>query len=148
MPAQSTIFSQQQLVDAAKAPVLAFNNKDWDAARASMSSDFDYDEVATNRKAQGVDQVISMWQGWAQAFPDAKGIIHNTLVSGNSVVLEATWKGTHKGPFQTPKGPVAATGKPIAIRACMIFEIAGEKARSQRHYFDMVTLFQQLGVAT
>jgi predicted ester cyclase len=61
-------------------------------------------------------------------------------------VLELTWKGTHLGPLQTPKGAIAATGKRIEVRACAIVEIAGEKARTQRHYFDMATLFQQLGV--
>jgi predicted ester cyclase len=63
------------------------------------------------------------------------------------VVLELTWKGTHQGPLQTPNGAIAATGQRIEVRACAIVEIAGEKARAQRHYFDMATLFQQLGVA-
>src|SRR5215216_3037598 len=72
MPAQSTMIPQQQLIDAAKAPLLAYNDKNWDAVRASLSSDCAYDEVATNRKVQGTDQVISVWQGWATAFPDSK----------------------------------------------------------------------------
>jgi predicted ester cyclase len=61
-------------------------------------------------------------------------------------VLELTWKGTHQGPLQTPQGSIAATGKRIEVRACAVVQIAGEKARSQRHYFDMATLLQQLGV--
>jgi limonene-1,2-epoxide hydrolase len=48
--------------------------------------------------------------------------------------------------LQTPQGPVAATGKPIEIRACAIMEISGEKAKLQRHYFDMATLMEQLGL--
>ena len=27
-----------------------------------------------------------------------------------------------------------------------VIEVKGEKARTQRHFFDMATLFQQLGV--
>ncbi|MEA2713545.1 MAG: hypothetical protein QOK27_1506, partial [Gemmatimonadales bacterium] len=72
MPVQSTMLSQQQLIDAAKAPLIAFNEKDWNAVRASVTSDFVYDEVATHRRAQGVDQVIPLWQEWATAFPDAR----------------------------------------------------------------------------
>ena len=53
MPAQSTMLSPQQLVNAAKAPILAFNEKNWDAVRASISPDFVYDEVSTDRKVQG-----------------------------------------------------------------------------------------------
>jgi steroid delta-isomerase-like uncharacterized protein len=138
--------SPQALIDAAKAPILAFNEKNWDKVKASITRDFVYDEVGTRRKVQGADEVVAIWQGWAQALPDAKATIHSALASGNTVVLEATWKGTHKGPLPTPKGPVPATGKTIDVRACMVFEIAGETARSQRHYFDMVTLLEQLGI--
>ena len=60
-------------------------------------------------------------------------------------MLELTWRGTHEGPLQTPKGSIPATGKSIEIRACAVIQVAGEKARSQRHYFDMATLFQQIG---
>jgi steroid delta-isomerase-like uncharacterized protein len=144
MSARSTMMSQQQLVDAAKAPVLAFNQKDWDAVRASVSPDLVYDEVATNRKVQGVDQVIPLWQGWATAFPDAKATFHRELPSGNTVVLEMSWRGTHKGPLQTPAGPIAETGNRIDVRACMVVEVVGDKAKVQRHYFDMATLLQQL----
>jgi steroid delta-isomerase-like uncharacterized protein len=146
MPAQSTMISQQQLVDVAKAPIIAFNGKDWDAVRASITSDFVYDEVATNRKVQGFDQVIPLWQGWAMAFPDARATFHRALPSDNTVVLEVTWQGTHKGPLETPQGPITATGNRIEIRACFVTEIAGDKAKLQRHYFDMATLLQQLGV--
>src|SRR5687767_7441131 len=146
MPAQATAVSPQALIDAAKTPILAYNEKNWDKMRSSITPDFVYDEVATGRKAQGADAVLPLWQGWAQAFPDSKATFNNALVSGNSVVLEVTWKGTHKGPMQTPKGAIAATNKSIEIRACFIVEIAGERARLQRHYFDMATLFEQLGV--
>jgi steroid delta-isomerase-like uncharacterized protein len=147
MPAQSTMIPQQQVIDAAKAPMLAFNEKNWDAVRASITPDFVYDEVATNRKVQGVDQVIPLWQGWATAFPDAKATFQRELLSGDSVVFEVTWRGTHKGPLQTPNGPIPATGNRIDVRASMTVEVAGDKAKAQRHYFDMGTILQQLGVA-
>lgn len=148
MPAPATKLSPQQLTDAAKAPFLAYGRKDWDAVRASITPDFAYDEVATNRKAQGQDQTLALWKGWAAAFPDSAPTFHGTSVSGNTVVLEVTWKGTHTGPLETPKGPIAATGKRIEIRACSVTEIAAEsgKAKQTRQYFDMATMLQQLGV--
>lgn len=148
MPAPATKLSPQQLTDAAKAPFLAFGRKDWDAVRASITPDFAYDEVATNRKTQGQDQTLALWKGWAAAFPDSAPTFHGTSVSGNTVVLELTWKGTHTGPLETPKGPIAATGKRIEIRACSVTEITPEsgKAKLARQYFDMATMLQQLGV--
>jgi steroid delta-isomerase-like uncharacterized protein len=147
MSAQSTKLSPQQLIAAAKAPIIAYNDKKWDAVKASITPDFVYDEVATNRKVQGLDQVLSLWQGWAAAFPDSKATIDNVHVSGdNKAVLEITWRGTHQGALLTPKGSIPATGKRIEFRSCVVCEVAGEKAKSQRQYFDMATMLQQIGV--
>jgi steroid delta-isomerase-like uncharacterized protein len=146
--AQATKLSPQALTNTAKALILAYNDKNWEKAKASITQDFAYDEVATGRKVTGIDATLAAWQGWAEAFPDSKGTFQGAHVAEDgTVVLELTWKGTHQGPLQTPKGPIAPTGKRIEIRACAIVEVTGEKARAQRHYFDMATLFQQLGVA-
>jgi steroid delta-isomerase-like uncharacterized protein len=146
MAAQSTKLSPSQLIAAAKAPTLAYNNKNWDAVKASITPDFIYDEVATGRKVQGLDQVLAVWQGWAAAFPDSKGSIDNAYASGDHVVLEITWRGTHQGALATPAGAIPPTGKRIEFRSCVISEMAGDKAKVQRQYFDMGTMMQQLGI--
>jgi steroid delta-isomerase-like uncharacterized protein len=148
MPTTSTKIAPEQLVQAAKASIIAYNNKDWKAARASLTPNVVYDEVATQRKVQGVDEVLALWKGWAAAFPDSKATFHSAEVSGNTVVIELTWKGTHTGSLETPDGPVAATGKKIDMRACQVIEMAGEKAQSCRQYFDMATMMQQLGLTS
>lgn len=145
MPAQSTLIPPQQLIDATKATVLAYNEKNWDAIRSSLAADFTYDEVGTRRRVQGVEETIALWQGWAKAFSDSRATIHSALASGNTVVIELTWQGTHNGPLETPAGPLAATGKRIEIRACQVTELANGKLKLQRHYFDMATLLQQVG---
>jgi steroid delta-isomerase-like uncharacterized protein len=139
------MLSPPQLIEAAKAPLLAYNQKDWNAVRASITSNFTYDEVGTGRKVQGANQTITLWRGWAEALPDSKASIDNVVASGNTVVLELTWRGTHTGPLPTPKGSLAGTGKQIELRGCVVVELADGKARLQRHYFDMATLLQQVG---
>jgi steroid delta-isomerase-like uncharacterized protein len=136
----------QQLIDAAKALTVAYGKKDWEAIKASVSPGFTYDEVATHRKVQG-DEFIACWKSWATALPDSQATFSSATASGDTVVLELTWRGTHKGPLQMPTGPVAPTGKTIELRACQVFQIVGGKPQSMRHYFDMATLLQQLGVA-
>jgi steroid delta-isomerase-like uncharacterized protein len=138
---------QQSIIDSAKASTIAYNNKDWNAIRAALAPGVVYDEVATQRKSEGADNVVTLWRGWATALPDSKATFHNALVSGNTVVLEVTWRGTHSGPLQTAKGEFKATGKQIEIRACQVVEIADGKTKSMRHYFDMATLMQQLGLS-
>ena len=59
--------SQQSLIDTAKAPSVAYGEKNWEAVRAAIAPGFLYDEVATHRKMQGVEQLIAGWQGWATA---------------------------------------------------------------------------------
>ena len=145
MPAQATMIPQKQLIDAAKAPLLAFNDKNWTAVKAAITGNFVYDEIATKRKVQGADKAIALWQGWAKAFPDSRATFHGAVAGGETVVLEVTWHGTHNGPLETPNGPIAATGKRIELRSCVVTEIAGEKAKLQRQYFDMATLLQQIG---
>jgi steroid delta-isomerase-like uncharacterized protein len=146
MPGQATAVSPRALIDAAKAPILAYNEKSWDDLPALVTADFVYDEVSTGRKAQGLDAILPLWQGWAQAFPDSRATFHDAFASESSVLLEMTWTGTHTGPMQAPSGPIPPTGKSIALRACMVIEMEGERVKRERHYFDMATLFQQLGL--
>jgi steroid delta-isomerase-like uncharacterized protein len=144
--AQATALSPQALTQIAQGLVVAYNDRDWNRAKNGLTPDFVYDEVGTGRLVNGADQTIEVWKAWAQAFPDSKGTFQASHVANDgSVALEVTWKGTHKGPLQLPSGTVAATGKPIEVRACIVVEIAGEKARLQRHYFDMATLLRQIG---
>ena len=138
--------SDETLVDAAKASIVAYNEKDWDAVRAVVTPGVVYDEVSTNRKVHGVDDVITVWKGWAAAFPDSKATVEDTHVSGNTVILELTWRGSHTGLLQTSAGDTPATGKHIEVRACQIIEVAGGKTQHIRQYFDMATLLAQLGV--
>jgi steroid delta-isomerase-like uncharacterized protein len=139
--------SPQALIDIAKSSVMAYNEKNWNNVRTALTSDALYDEVATQRKIQGLDQVVDCWQGWARAFPDSKATFHNAIASGNIVCLELSWRGKHTGTLELPTGPVAATNRSIDIRGCQVFEMSENKAQIIRHYFDMATLLQQLGLA-
>ena|SRR5687768_10241889 len=135
----------KSIVDIAKAQVTAYNDKDWDAARASLAPRVVYDEVGTQRRIEGVDEVLSAWRGWASALPDSRATFDATHTSGEIVILELTWRGTHQGALKMPGGDIAATGKKIELRGCQVVEVAGDKVKSIRHYFDMATLLQQIG---
>lgn len=136
----------QQLIDAAKAPVIAYNNKDWDAVKRVVGPNFVYDEIATQRVVRGAADVMALWQGWAAAFPDSKGTFEAAHVAGNKVVLEVTWRGTHTGALRMPGGDIPATGRRIEMRACQIVDVADGKAQGIRQYFDMATMLTQLGL--
>ena len=138
--------SQKSPLDVAKAQIIAYNEKDWDAVRNVLEPNCVYDEVATHRRMKGLDEILTGWKGWATAFPDSKGSFENAVVSGDTVTMELTWRGTHKGPLRTPAGDTAPTGKSIEMRACQVVKVADGRVASIRHYFDMTTMLQQLGL--
>jgi steroid delta-isomerase-like uncharacterized protein len=138
--------AEQDVIRAARGIVDAFNASDWERCKAAMTSDSVYDEVATSRTLRGVDEVIPVWQGWKEAMPDVKGTVTNACATGNTVVLEVTWKGTHTGPLQGPSGTVPATGKQQTTRAGWVMNFDGGKIKESRHYFDMLSFMQQLGI--
>jgi steroid delta-isomerase-like uncharacterized protein len=138
--------SEQKLIDAANAPTYAFNENDWDKVRESLTEDFVYDEVCTNRLAKGVENVIELWKGWRVAFPDIRGTITNAFSGDGKVVKELTWRGTHTGPLGLPDGEIPATGKSINVRSCEVWTIEDGKGKIQVHYIDMMTLMEQLGL--
>ncbi|HEX9688541.1 MAG TPA: ester cyclase [Thermoanaerobaculia bacterium] len=137
---------QKSVADLAKEQVIAYNEKDWDRARAALAPEVVYDEVGTHRKLEGVDDVLTAWKGWATAIPDSRATFHSETVSGNTAVLEITWKGTHSGPLNTGEREIPATGKKIELRAIQVVDVANDKVKSVRQYFDMGTLLDQIGV--
>ena len=49
-------------LQAAKAPVEAYNDKNWDRVRALFVEKGVYDEKATGRRIQGIDQIVQASQ--------------------------------------------------------------------------------------
>jgi steroid delta-isomerase-like uncharacterized protein len=138
--------ADKPILEVAKSQLIAFNDKNWGAAKEVLATDTVYDEVATQRRIQGVEEALSAWKGWAKAFPDAKGNIDKETVSGNTVVIEITWRAIQTGPLQLPGKDLAATGKKVELRACEVIEVSDGKVKTLRHYFDLSTLLRQLGV--
>ena len=144
-PAQQGV-SLLTLLQAARAPVEAYNEKNWHRLRSVVTPDFVYEEVATQRRLEGIDAVIACWQSWARAFPDSRATFDEEFVSGQQVVLEVTWSGTHSGLLDLPGGPVAPTHRPIRLQSCQVLGLRNGKVGSIRQYFDIATLLQQLGM--
>ena len=123
----------------------AFNAANWTRVKEILAGNSLYNEVGTQRRIQGVDAIVVALQAWKRAFPDARGKITNAISIGNNVVLEITWEGTHTGPLEGPGGTITATGKRQITPAAMLISFDGDKIKESRHYFDMMTLLQQIG---
>ena len=132
-------------VDVARQSVEAFNADDWNQFRALHADDVVEEELATQRRIEGIDALLESNQGWKRAFPDARGEVTNAVESGDTAVLEITWSGTQSGPLEMPDGELQASNKRVEVRACQLFRVEGDRIVESRHYFDMTTLLQQVG---
>jgi steroid delta-isomerase-like uncharacterized protein len=138
--------ADKSILEVAKSQIIAYNDKNWPAAKESLAGNVVYDEAGTQRTIKGAEDVIAAWKGWATALPDSRASFDKEFVSGNTAVIEVTWRGTHSGPMHLPGKELAATGKKIEMRACQVIEVSGGKVQAVRHYFDIATMLRQLGV--
>ncbi len=134
------------LISHAEATLDAFNRADWDEMR-SLIAGSTYNEVGTQRVLTDPDETIQAFKGWKTAMPDAIGTITKAVASGQDVVLEVTWTGTHTGPMETPDGVIPASGRHQTTRGAFVFEYEGDKLKESRNYFDLLTFLQQIGAA-
>jgi len=129
----------------AKEGIEAFNAGDWERFKAPLSSDAVYEELATQRKVQGPDQIVEASKGWKEAFPDTKGTITKVTEGTDSVVLEITWQGTQTGDLVSPMGTIPASHKRVKLEAIQVVRFNGDKVAETRHFFDLMTLLEQIG---
>ncbi len=135
----------EDAIRAASAEVEAFNEGDWERYRQTLTEDSVYEEFATRRRIDGPDEIIQANQAWKEAFPDARGTIENAVASGDTVTLEITWRGIQSGPLETDQGEIPASNRQAEVSAVQVLKLEGGKIRQNRHYFDMMTLLEQIG---
>jgi steroid delta-isomerase-like uncharacterized protein len=139
------VLTADKMVEIAREQVSAFNNGDWERLQAGLAPDCRYDELGTARTITGPEQIVELFKGWKQAFPDAVGTVTSAVAGGDTVALEVTWNGTHTGPLTTAEETIPASGKHQETPAAFFFTFAGDKIKASRHYFDSLTLLNQIG---
>jgi steroid delta-isomerase-like uncharacterized protein len=125
----------------------AFCQGDWKAYKELLTENALYEEEATGRRAQGVDEIVRTVEPWKKAFPDVSVTLKDTIGSGDALVVELEWNGTHKGPLAGPFGSIPPTNKQGKIPAVQVARFEGDRIREIRHYFDLLSVLRQLGVA-
>lgn len=131
----------------AREGVEAFSAGDWERFKASLADDSVYEEPATHRRVSGVEEITSAVQVWKEAFPDAKGTIKKAIGSGGDVTLEITWEGTQSKPLEGPGGTIPASGNHVVLDAVQVIRVEGGKVTENRHFFDMLSMLQQMDAA-
>ena len=130
----------------AREGIESYNAGDFDRLRSLLADDFYEEELATQRRLEGAEARIQAAQAWKRAFPDERGTITGVYTSGDTVAIEVTWEGTHSGPITTPDGQeLPASNKRVAVKSVQIIEVEDGRMKALRHYFDLMTLLQEIG---
>lgn len=108
-----------------------------DGAFVDMSSGF---------SLRGRDQVWKTVSIFSKAFPDMHREIHRLDVVGDSVHVELTLHGTHKGPLELPIGTIEPTGKTMRTPCFDVFRLQDGKVKLFNCYVESTVMFAQLGV--
>lgn len=75
------------------------------------------------------------------AFPDLHSRIEETLAEGDSVVLRASWSGTHQGTLMG----LPPTGKQVQVKELHFFRMANGQIIEHWINYDQIGMLQQLG---
>jgi steroid delta-isomerase-like uncharacterized protein len=112
---------------------------------ALFTKDGYFYDVSAGQKYYGQDigRTVDIY---ATAFPDMHRALGKLVVSGDTVVVELSLNGTHKGPLVLPMGTLPATGQEIHAPCCDVFVLRDGKVASFHCYTAATVLFGQLGV--
>ena len=131
--------------DLARESIECYNAGDFDRLRSLLADDFYEEELATSAVSSG-QMPGSRQPERKRAFPDEHGTITGAYTSENTVAIELTWEGTQSGPMATPDGQVLQpSNKRMTVKSVEVIEIEDGKIKVLRHYFDLMTMLQQIG---
>jgi ketosteroid isomerase-like protein len=102
-------------------------------------------DVSAGTKYYGAD-IGKTVDVYATAFPDMHRELGAFYVTDDTVIVELSLNGTHKGPLMLPAGVIAPTSKEIHTPCCDVFKLKDGKVEFFHCYTAATILFAQLGI--
>ncbi len=118
----------------------AFNGKDLNYFESLLANDYFFAKNDGGRidKQAFLGFIKSSWE----SFPDGKITGIDNVGTGNQIVGEGKFEGTHLGDYMG----VPATGKKVSWYFAEFFQFEGNKVKSMKVYSDSVSVVRQIGV--
>jgi predicted ester cyclase len=126
----------------------AFNAKDFAKFQGIWADNATSEMLDMGPPKAGPAAISENAKAFTTAFPDATGELELTLVNGNNAVGVVLLRGTQKGTYETPMGPVPATNKKVGFLAAHGIEL-NDAGKAQREWlaYDGGTVAGQLGLS-
>jgi len=121
-----------------------FNERAWGRAPELYAPDLVM--IEPGGKTDGIEAFLGMSEGFVRALPDSLMNVTSIIESGNRVVVEGIYSGTHTGPLTTPQGEVPPTGRTLNLPLCDVIEVEAGRILQIRAYYDQMAFAAQLGL--
>ena len=131
-----------ELIPIYKAAIEALNAHDLDQWATLFGEDVVFDGVPTPPPLIGREATKAYVASVIQGFPDFQDNYGGILTSGNILVVEEIYTGTHQEAWMG----IPATGKTNTSLALVILEFEGNEAKREIQYWDVLGMMVNLGV--
>jgi hypothetical protein len=122
-----------------------FNAHDIEGFASVLADDVVY-QAPGGVSGQGKAACAQFFASWFGAFPDAHVEVHRAHVTGDVVVEEGTFTGTHDGILHTPAGDISPTGRRVAVDYIHVLRYRDGLHVSFSLLFDRLLMLEQLGL--
>ena len=122
-----------------------FDRNDIDGAVAAFSDDLETTDPGMGT-VHGTEPFRAYLETFKRAMPDARVVIEHEYESGDTVMVEGRFVGTHTGPLAGDDGDIEPTGASVDLRFADFSRVENGKIVSYHTYYDQVGLLTQLGL--
>jgi steroid delta-isomerase-like uncharacterized protein len=119
-----------------------FNTHDPAAAAAHFADDAELRDAAIARPVTGRDAIAAVYARHFAAFPDAHVRVDRMVAEGDTVAVEWTLAGTHRGKMMG----IPATGKSIHFQGISMIRFRQNMAVADTRLWDLAGLLRQIGL--
>jgi steroid delta-isomerase-like uncharacterized protein len=134
-----------QTNEANKALVIRFVDEFWSKGNLAAADELMAPDVVIHQpEVGGVAGLKAFNTTIRAAFPDWYSTAEELIVEDDRVAERWAGRGTHRGEFQG----IPPTGKQVAVPGVIFYRIRDGRITEFRGSFDMLSMLQQLGVAT
>jgi hypothetical protein len=128
--------------------VEAWNRADWPACRALAAPAYRYEEAASGRRIDDIDDVVADWRRLRAVFPDVDAEIVDVLAHGDTSLIGLVWRATHTTPVHTAAGPRAPSDKRIRVGDSVSLTWDGARLVTERHQLGILSVLTVLPAFT
>jgi predicted ester cyclase len=136
--------TEQALVEIVKQHYANMSTGAWERDREIMSADVvTVDPTGT---MTGIEAFLEHEVAFVTAFPDARAELVRAVESGDVVMTEGIFSGTHTAPLASPAGEIPPTGKSLRLPFADVFVVRDGLIVEHHIYYDQVAFMAQLGL--